>query len=149
MSLVKYQGADIKQLAESLKSEFARGSIKMETFKLTAPISASIKLKDGQYRKTSFIGGEEFRIISSYVGKRGDIIVAFAPKSLVNYVQMELTLDEAMRVMPDRFNELVNAQIQKFLELSGELEEIATKNKAQVNNDSRVKQMEDPRYGAW
>lgn len=148
MSL-KYEGADLKDLSDALKSEFARGSNKMRTFALTAPISASVKLADGQYRKVAFTGNEEFRLVSSYVGKKNGVIICFARKSPVNYASMELPLDVAVKNMDTHFGDLVHDVITKLVGQVDEVNENVLKNKEVFENESRARLMADPRYGAW
>lgn len=148
MSL-KYQGMDLQDLSNAFKIEFARGATKVLNFKLTSPVSASVKHADGRYSKVSFVGNEEFRLASSYVGKKNGIIITFIPKLPVTYAQMELSLDEAVRVIDANFKRLVENVINKIAAEGDEVSQAVMKNKEASENESRVRLMADPRYGAW
>ena len=148
MSL-KHQGMDLQDVSNALKIEFARGSTKMLNFKLTSPMSASVKHADGRYSKVSFVGNEEFRVASSYVGKKNGVIVTFTPKLPVTYAQMELTLDNAHLFMDENFKNLIESVINKIAAEGDEVSQAVMKNKEASENESRVRLMADPRYGAW
>lgn len=148
MSL-KYAGMDLSDVSNAFRIEFARGSTKMLSFKLTSPISASVKYADGRYSKVTLVGNEEFRVSSSYVGKKNGIILTFAPKSPVNYAQMELQIDQAYLCFDANFQKLAESIVNKISAEGEVVSEASQKNKQVFENENRARLMADPRYGAW
>jgi hypothetical protein len=65
-------------------------------FQLAGPMNASIKERNGAYKTKSFLGDEAFNPTTSYVGKKGDIIVVFKASIPTQYAFMEMSLGKAV-----------------------------------------------------
>ena len=141
---------EIKALASLLKDEFARGATKQMVFRLKGPTVATVKRSDGQYRKNSFVGDEEFRLSTAYAGKRNGVIIVFTPKSPVtDYAQMEMGLEEALKNMGSNFSDFITPFVGKTEEKVSQEKESRERRQAQIQNETRAQYLADPRYGAF
>jgi len=106
-------------------------------FKLNGPHNLTTKSRAGAYRKHDVNGGEEFAPVSCYLGKRGDIIVCFKPRSAMPWATMEMTLDEAIESL-DKFLIYVDSSETSFGKAVAEAATAAT-----------INRMEDPAFASW
>lgn len=61
---------------------------------LVNPQSVTVRKKDGNFSKRPLIGGEQFLLVSCYIGKRNGLIYVFKPVDASDYAHMEM--DEGM-----------------------------------------------------
>lgn len=83
----------MKEVAEHLTNQWA---LETPTFTLSAPASLTVLKEDNNYSKQAHIGGEEFKAVSAYVGKRGAIICVFTPVAVERYTQMEMPYNDCV-----------------------------------------------------
>ena len=83
-------------LSTKLNAGFKASPHALGPFQLTGPLSTSIKERNGAYKTKSFLGDEAFNPTTSYVGKKGDIIVVFKASVPTQYAFMEMSLGKAV-----------------------------------------------------
>lgn len=81
---------------ERLNKGIALSSPSSMVVKLSRAGTHTIKTKDGGYFRRSFMGGEMFRLIGAYMGKRGKAIYRFRPESLASedYAELEVPANQ-------------------------------------------------------
>ena len=115
-----------------------------KVFMLNEPISLTVKTADKGYQKASHVGGEEFKVVRGYHGKRDGAILVFTPVAASNYTEMEMPvskshmltgLDDALRHVgwSKRVKEIAAAKIKAR-------EELANKERSQAYGND---------YGGW
>jgi hypothetical protein len=70
-------------------------------FMLAEPLALTVKKKDGSYSKRPHVGGEEFKVVRCYVGKRAGLIYVFKPVDVADYVEMEMSESQAKTSLND------------------------------------------------
>lgn len=115
-----------------------------KVFMLNEPISLTVKTADKGYQKASHVGGEEFKVVRGYHGKRDGAILVFTPVAASNYTEMEMPVEkthalsgmaEALREVgwSTRVKEIAAAKIKAS-------EELANKERSQAYGND---------YGGW
>lgn len=139
-SFVKWLHAKCREEAEKPNSVLA------QTFMLNGPMSLTVCRANGDYRKLSHIGGEDFCADGAYLGKRGQIILRFAPVMASDYQYAEMSLKEAM----SNFAEFTGwfALIGASRRLS-EIKEKEVQEKERKENEKRFGHYEDIGFGSW
>lgn len=61
---------------------------------LMSPDTLTVKRMNGVYAKIAHVGGEGFKPLRSYVGKRGKLVMCFAPLEAAEYVEMEMYVND-------------------------------------------------------
>ncbi|CAG9229168.1 hypothetical protein [Burkholderia vietnamiensis] len=139
---------DKQKQAEALSSRFNQTSRPLQPadgFKLTQPLTLTIKTRQGQYKKKAFIGEEAFSFQSTYVGKRGDVIAVFKSRVPVEWSFMEVPLNEACMCL-NGFKAFADAC------MGGSVEEaIENMDAALVAEKAaeRHAQLADPAFASW
>jgi hypothetical protein len=115
-------------------------------FKLTGPAQLTIKTRQSQYKKKSFLGDEEMMLSSAYAGKRGDVICVFKNRVPTEYAYIEIPLMEA-RERLNGFSDFIAAlnieDVDKIVEGIGQ-------NIAQAAAVEREEAMAvSPEFGSW
>lgn len=65
------------------------------TYMLNEAAQMTVKTAEKGYQKAAHVGGEEFKVIRGYHGKRDGAILVFAPVAASNYSEMELPVSKA------------------------------------------------------
>jgi hypothetical protein len=68
-------------------------------FKLTGPAQLTIKTRQGQYKKKSFLGDEAMRLTTTYAGARDGVIGVFKNIVATEYSAIEIPLMEARELL--------------------------------------------------
>jgi hypothetical protein len=90
------EDASLDHLAEAITNNIVARPPGKDTFMLAEPLQLTVKKanKPGDgYSKKPHIGGENFRPVRCYAGKRNKLIYVFKPIEVADYVEMEM--DEA------------------------------------------------------
>lgn len=93
------------EAAEWLGEELKKASI---VYMLNEPLSLTVKTADKGYQKASHVGGEEFKVVRGYHGKRDGAILVFTPVAASNYTEMELPVSKAETLsgLPDALTKI-------------------------------------------
>ena len=67
-----------------------------ESFMLVSPMQLTV-YRNGKFSKEAHVGSEDFKPLSAYAGKRGEIILTFKPVMATNYIHMEMSMPEAKK----------------------------------------------------
>lgn len=129
------------EAAEWLGEELKKAGI---LYMLNEPASLTVKTADKGYQKASHVGGEEFKVVRGYHGKRDGAILVFTPVAASNYTEMEMPvskshmltgLDEALRDVgwSKRVKEIAAEKVRAR-------EELANKERTQAYGND---------YGGW
>ncbi|HDR9086307.1 TPA: hypothetical protein QDB10_002198 [Burkholderia vietnamiensis] len=139
---------DKKKQAEALLRRFNQTSRPLqpaEGFKLTQPLTLTIKTRQGQYKKKAFIGDEAFAFQSVYVGKRGDVIAVFKARVPVEWSFMEAPLSEActfLKGFKAFADECMGGSVEEAME---NMDSALVAQKAAERNA----QLADPAFASW
>lgn len=93
--------AELADLAQELTEHFEKTQVQSKTFMqvtacaLVGPDTLTVSTSKG-YRKRTHVGGEEFRPRRAYVGKRGKLLIEFAPLQADDYEHMEMSAQDAL-----------------------------------------------------
>lgn len=88
-----------EKITAAIETSVASG-VPQPTFMLTEPLSLTVKKKkDGNYSKRPHTGGEDFKVVRCYAGKRGKLIYAFKSVSVADYAEMEMEEAQAKKVL--------------------------------------------------
>lgn len=110
-------------------------------FELIAPASLTVKNRKGEYKKASFIGGEELIPVSCYKGKKGTMIYVFKPKDASDHAFIEIG-DELTKTVFAGFPAYLKSAVDvDKLRMAGAIEA------EKVTNADRFKKYED--FGSW
>jgi hypothetical protein len=90
------QDVSLKALASQISERMIE---KPETFMLGEAMSLVVKKPDGSYSKRPHIGGEDFRVVRCYIGKREKLIYVFRALEVTDYAEMEMDEAQANRAM--------------------------------------------------
>lgn len=138
---------ELKKLVEMMNEYFTINDNPPVT--LNQPASLTVKKKDGTFSKSAHIGGEEFKVVGAYLGKRGDVIITFVPYGPTPYAFMEMPIKEARTGMTG-FNEVANRACDG--DLGAKMKEI---NKAKADekeakaNAGKSEQYAEAGWGEW
>ena len=94
------EDASLEHLAEAITNNIVARSPTLDVFMLTEPLQLTVKRanKPGDgYSKKPHIGGENFRPLRCYAGKRNKLIYVFKPMEVADYVEMEMDEEAAKR----------------------------------------------------
>lgn len=94
------EDASLEHLAETLTNNIVARPPGADTFMLMEPIQLTVKRanKPGDgYSKRPHIGGENFRPLRCYAGKRNKLIYVFKPLEVADYVEMEMDEEAAKK----------------------------------------------------
>ena len=86
-----------------------------ETFMLTSAASLTVRA-DGNYGKAAHTGGEDFRVIRGYQGKRDGLILVFEPVMASAYTEMEMPLTVAVKELSGFDAVVKEAELDKRIE---------------------------------
>lgn len=64
-------------------------------YMLNEAASLTVKTAEKGYQKAAHVGGEEFKVVRGYHGKRDGAILVFTPVAASNYTEMELPVTKA------------------------------------------------------
>lgn len=87
---------NLKAAAEWLGEELAKSE---QTFMLVDSMSLTVVPKEHEggvthkYAKQAHVGGEDFKPVRAYVGKRDGVIIVFEPVMASDYTEMEMPLE--------------------------------------------------------
>ena len=129
------------EAAEWLGEELKKAGI---VYMLNEPLALTVKSAEKGYQKASHVGGEEFKVVRGYHGKRDGAILVFTPVAASNYTEMELPvskaealsgMDEALRSVgwSTRVKQIASDKIKAR-------EDLANKERTQAYGDN---------YGGW
>lgn len=93
---------ELDALAEQITQNIVAQPPAKNVFMLLEPLSLTVKRanKSGDgYSKRAHTGGEEFRPLRCYAGKRGTLIYVFAPLAAADYMEMEMTESQAKKAL--------------------------------------------------
>jgi hypothetical protein len=90
------QGVSLEALASQISERMIE---KPETFMLGEAMSLVVKKPDGSCSKRPHIGGEDFRVVRCYIGKREKLIYVFRALEVTDYAEMEMDEAQANRAM--------------------------------------------------
>lgn len=115
-----------------------------QIYMLTDAASLTVKTADKGYQKASHVGGEEFKVVRGYHGKRDGAILVFTPVSASNYTEMELPVSKS---------NILSGMDESLREVnwSGRVKQIAAekiKAREAVANSERTQAYGDD-YGGW
>ena len=117
---------------------------KNSVYMLTEASQLTVKTPDKGYQKASHVGGEEFKVIRGYHGKRDGAILVFVPVSASNYTEMELPVSKAHTLSQLEDDLLESGWKTRVKEIAAEKikarEEIANTERSQAYGDD---------YGGW
>lgn len=93
-AIEKEHAEALAEAATWLGEELAKSDL---TFMLVDAMSLTVKTSDPDakhpYAKQPHTGGEDFKPVGAYVGKRDGIIIRFEPVMASNYTEMEMPLE--------------------------------------------------------
>lgn len=136
-----------KKLTEIFKRNEEKGGSDATTFMLSAPASLTVKMLNGEYRKSSHIGGEDFMAISAHLGKKGIPIITFRPIMTADYAVMEMMLPDAEKSMTGFTQFLKDSNADAII--NDIMSEAAAK-REKVENEARFEKYdEEAGYGSW
>lgn len=90
---------ELKALREKIAEE-AVVKLGGEFFEIEGTPTATVKYKDGSYKKKPVMPGIEFSPVASYVGMRGNIIFCFSPGDAQEYDTMEVEIKDLDTMLP-------------------------------------------------
>lgn len=102
------QEPDLDTLAAIITSHIE--SEPSRRFMLGGPTTLTVVKKNGGYSKRHHIGGEEFKAVRCYVGKRPGLIYVFKPMDVTDYVEMEMGEAQAKSSLGD-FADFINGKV--------------------------------------
>lgn len=111
-----------EEIAKTATSYFAANH---ETFMLGEPLQLTVLRRDGRYSKRSHIGGEDFKPIRAYIGKRGKLIYVFRPVMVSDYEHMEMEDSEACEKLTGFKDYIKHAAGSEFERLNNETKRAA------------------------
>jgi hypothetical protein len=112
-------------------------------FRLFGPASLTIKTRQSQYKKKSFLGDESFNLTSVYVGKK-EMIAVFKSVKPTEYAYMEMPIDEAPMKLTgfQTFMEKIGADTDGVLSIVANQKGIAAE-------QERTALLDDPKFASW
>jgi hypothetical protein len=117
-------------------------------FELMEPKSLTIVKKTGQYAKRPHIGGEEFALVSCYIGKKDQPVFVFEPVAASDYKSVEMGLQEASALLGEFDGFMASSGIRPILAARAAAHvEVQSKKE----NDERLARPEYQAlgYGSW
>jgi hypothetical protein len=97
---VIYPNPQATALSAKLNAGF-KTHLPADSFQLSGALNASIKERNGQYKTKAFLGDERFNPTTSYVGKKGDVIIVFKASVPTQYAFMEMSLGKAVEQLKE------------------------------------------------
>lgn len=97
---VEAEDASLDHLAQTITNGIVVRPLTKYSFMLMEPMQLTVKRanKPGDgYSKKPHIGGENFRPLRCYAGKRNKLIYVFKPLEVADYVEMEMDEETAKR----------------------------------------------------
>lgn len=82
----------LTEAAEWLGEELKKAGV---VYMLNEAASLTVKTAEKGYQKAAHVGGEEFKVVRGYHGKRDGAILVFAPVAASNYTEMEMPVSKA------------------------------------------------------
>lgn len=136
-----------EELAVQMAAHYASNTT---TFMLVEPVSVTIKKSDGKFGKRAMIGGETFRPVDCYVGKRKSLIHVFKPLQASDYATAELSHEDAKKLFGHTFTEFIKAvDGGKFEEMNREANKLARDEEERIKNAGKAEQYSDLGFGSW
>jgi len=147
MPPVAIEVTPLEEASILLKEHFKTST---KTFMLSEPMTVTVSKADGSFSKRPMIGGESFRPVNCYVGKRKKLIFVFSPAQVSDFSQMEMIETEAVKAFGLAFMALVNAanggEIKNILSDAKKAASAAAEAK---KNEGKFKQYEQLGFGSW
>jgi len=113
---------------------------------LQAPAQLTIKRRNGDYRRQSFIGGSRFIIQSAYAGKRGGVILVGIPgEPLADVRAIEVPLDD----MAEHFGPVSSKELNDILTGAKERIEAELQQAAELEVAAEKARFADPAFSSW
>jgi hypothetical protein len=149
LKLSNLSNDELNKLAKEITGFFTQNSVNVD---LNQSKTLTVKLRSGGFRKTAHIGGERFTLTGAYAGKRDGIILIARPIAPVEYLQVELPLEEAATLF-DTFKTIEDVmmnygQIRQIIQGSGGAPAKPAEPKRSAE-ELRVLRMAIPEYGTW
>jgi hypothetical protein len=92
--------AELTDLAQELTTYFAaQPDQAITTCTLAGPEVLTCCRVNGTYHKVSHVGGEDFKPVEAYIGKRKRMLIKFQPLQAAEYAHMEMFVDDALAHM--------------------------------------------------
>lgn len=115
-----------------------------ETYMLSEALTLTVKADKG-YQKAAHTGGEDFKVVRGYHGKRDGAILVFTPVMASNYTEMEMPVSKAQESLSGMEEAL------KEIGWAGRVKQIAAeKIKArEVLASAERQQAYGDNYGGW
>lgn len=131
-------------LMESVNQCVASGIVKA-LFQINSPMNVTCNMRVGAvYKNKAVMGEEKILLLGAYLGKRGDLILRFAPTNgaMPDVRYIEFSLGDASRKL-DGFRSFWGAEIMPIYEEQYR----AASNKLTIIKSKEFEN--DPRYGSW
>jgi hypothetical protein len=113
---------------------------------LQAPAQLTVKHRNGEYRKQSFIGGAQFVFNSAYAGKRDGVILIGVPQEAVKDIRL---VEVSMNKGAEHFGARFAGSINDFLTGAFERAEAELKAAADLALQEERERLEDPAFSSW
>jgi hypothetical protein len=117
-----------------------------QAFSLTAPMKLITK-KGKEYRNTAFIGGEDFRPSSAYIGKKGQTLIMLRPTDPSDFEYLEVPEKQCAKVFGAGFTTYLRETLKDVLEQKEELAAQASRQNEIARNAGAMKLYEG--FGSW
>jgi hypothetical protein len=117
-----------------------------QAFSLTAPMKLITK-KGKDYRNTVFIGGEDFRPVSAYVGKKGQTLIMLKPTDPSDFEYLEVPEKQCRKVFGPHFDTYLRETLKDVLEKKEEIAAQASRQNELARNAQAMRQYDG--FGSW